>query len=78
MTLVSSADKEHPYKALFVKDQTIMSKRSRQAITNLPLKLPMICPPKPYSKNILGGYLLNDDKFSEQLLVEKKAYSMTS
>lgn len=78
MTLVSSVDKKHPYQALQVKDKILMEPKSRQAITNLPLKLPMICPPKLYEKNALGGYLLNDEKFSEKLIIDKKAYKVKS
>lgn len=38
----------------------------------------MICKPKEYGSNKLGGYLLNDEKFSDSLFVEKKAYALTS
>lgn len=38
----------------------------------------MICPAKPYEKNVLGGYLLNDEKFSDKLLIDKKAYKVKS
>lgn len=55
-----------------------MSPKNRKTIVNLPAKLPMVCPPKPYTKDKLGGYLLNDDKFSENLLVDKKAYGKSS
>lgn len=76
MTLVSSIDKEHPYQALQVKDKTITSTGSKQAVINLPLKLPMICPPKYYGDNVLGGYLLND--VSDKLVIDKKAYKVKS
>ena len=42
-----------------------MSIKTKQSVINLPVKLPMICPPKSYEHNKLGGYLLNDEKFSE-------------
>jgi DNA-directed RNA polymerase len=74
MTLVNLPDKEHPFQALQVKDNDILSNKSRQAVTNLPLKLPMICLPKPYAKDLLGGYLNNDVRFSEGLVIDKKAY----
>lgn len=38
----------------------------------------MICKPKPHGPNILGGYLLNDELYSEDLLIEKKAYGLKS
>ncbi len=47
-------------------------------IITLPTKLPMIVSPKPYSKNIQGGYLLNNDQFSEDLFIEKKGYGVKS
>ena len=76
--LIKTPDSEYPYYAVQIKDKYLMSKNVRQGIINLPAKLPMICPPKAYGPNTLGGYLLNDEKFSDGLLVEKKAYALTS
>ena len=76
--LLTTRDINYRFNALYVKDKGLMSNKNRQSVINLPVKLPMICTSKPYSNNVLGGYLLNDDKFSEQLLVEKKAYATTS
>ena len=78
MRLIKSSGKIYRHYSLFVKDESLMSSKNRRSVINLPAKLPMVCPPKPYGKNILGGYLLNNDKFSEQLLVENKAYSQSS
>lgn len=78
LVLTSSADKLHRYHALEVKDKALMSLKTKQSVINLPVKLPMICPPKPYEHNKLGGYLLNDEKFSYELFVEKKGYSLSS
>ena len=49
-----------------------MNSKTKHSIVNLPIKLPMICPPKHYGPNKLAGYLLNAEKFAEELLVEKK------
>lgn len=46
-----------------------MSDKNRHSIINFPAKLPMICKPKPYAKNFAGGYLLNNEKFKEDLLL---------
>lgn len=78
LNLIKTSNKEYPYQALQIKDINLMSTKTRQSIVNLPLKLPMICIPKAYGPNNLGGYLLKDDKFSEELLIEKKAYAITS
>jgi hypothetical protein len=43
-----------------------------------PLKLPMIVKPKAYTENILGGYLLNDDMYIENMIVDKVAYKNRS
>jgi hypothetical protein len=44
-------------------------------ILNLPIKLPMIIPPKKYlnseGKVQLGGYLLNDEYYTESLFIDK-------
>lgn len=61
---------------LEVRDNDFISKKEN--ILTLPSKLPMIVPPKPYSDNVLGGYLLNDDRFSEELFIDKKGYNIRS
>lgn len=76
--LIKTADKEYPYHALKVKDKNLMSDNSRLKVINLPLKLPMVCPPKIYTSTSLGGYCLNDEKFADQMFIEKKAYALKS
>lgn len=44
----------------------------------LPTKLPMVIIPKPYSHNKLGGYLLNDDKYADGLIIDKHGYKYNS
>ena len=78
IVLTKSSNKQYPFNALQIKDKSLMSRNNRQSVVNLPLKLPMICSPKPYGHNALGGYCLNDEKFAEQLFIEKKAYACTS
>jgi DNA-directed RNA polymerase len=78
MRLTKSSGDIHRHYSLFVKDHYLMSSKNRRSIINLPAKLPMVCPPKPYDKDTLGGYLLNDEKFSENLLIDKKAYAKNS
>jgi DNA-directed RNA polymerase len=38
----------------------------------------MVCLPKPYSNDLNGGYLLNDDKYQEGLFIDKHAYKLES
>lgn len=64
--------------SLEVLDDSKLSRNNKHIIINMPTKLPMIAKPKPYTKDALGGYLLNDVKFSEGLFIEKKAYSINS
>lgn len=63
---------------LDIVDNKILPNKDKQPIINLPTKLPMICEPKSYTKSNLGGYLLNDIKFTENLFIEKKAYGINS
>ena len=44
----------------------------------LPFKLPIIVEPKPYSENVLGGYMFNGIKVYEDLIIEKKGYKHNS
>lgn len=73
----NSYDK-YSYYIITIVDEKLMSNRNKDSVINLPAKLPMICKPKPYGKEYLGGYLLNSHKFSEDLFTEKKAYAMYS
>ena len=78
LVLIRLSSKEHPYNTLAIKDKHLMSKKTIHSVVNLPIKLPMICPPKPYEFDLLGSYLLNDVKFTEELFIEKKAYALGS
>jgi DNA-directed RNA polymerase len=61
----------------------IASKELKDSFKNtrlsvLPMKLPMIVKPNPYTENSSGGYLLNNVKYHEHLIIRKKAYSVNS
>lgn len=47
-------------------------------VISVPMRLPMIVKPKPYDKNKLGGYLLNDEEEATELVIEKSAYKSPS
>ena len=64
--------------SLKVINQELMSHKVKNSVMSMPSKLPMICPPKPYSDDKLGGYLLNDDKYAKSLIVKRKAYALSS
>ena len=62
--------KTNKQRILVVDDKLI----NKKTVMNLPLKLPMIVQPKPYKKDELGGYLLNDVRYTEKLIIKKKIY----
>ena len=77
--LVKKLTKPNRDKSLYileVRDNESVSKKER--ILSLPSKLPMIVTPKPYSKDGLGGYLLNDVNFREELFISKSGYALKS
>ena len=55
---VSKTEKKNVVKATSIVINTLKDKK---AIVCLPQNIPMIIPPKLYSENQLGGYLLNDE-----------------
>lgn len=50
-----SVDNKH-YWVLKILDDNLRRAKNNKSILSLPLKLPMICPPKEYSEKSLGGY----------------------
>ena len=69
---------EHRFNALMIKDKQLMSSKTRQKVMDIPPRLPMIHSPKLYTDKDLGGYLLNDDKYAEELIINKAAYKCSS
>ena len=47
-------------------------------IISLPNKLPMLVKPKPFSKKEKGGYLLNDVKYNEDIIIDKNCYALNT
>jgi hypothetical protein len=82
--LVQSLDKnpedtkEHMYYLRISDKARKLLVKGEIKITHLPQKLPMVVTPKPYSKDVLGGYLLNDVKFNDNIIIEKKGYKIPS
>lgn len=63
---------------LVVYDDKLKSFLTKQKIYAIPTKLPMIVKPKDHDSKVLGGYLLNDIEFKEDLFIGEKAYSINS
>jgi len=57
---------------------TLIEKYGYRNVHVLPFKLPMVVPPKEYSRDNLGGFLLNDVKFTYSLIIPKNAYKHDS
>jgi len=70
--------KYQEYIRLTRNSRKVMRADKDQVVFHLPSKLPMICPPKEYSKDKndvkLGGYLLNDVKYVEGIFIKKVGY----
>lgn len=62
---------------LCLKNKNLL-KNEKNHIMNLPLKLPMIVKPNKYDKNNIGGYLLNDINYCDNLIINKVAYGSNS
>ncbi len=63
---------------LDVDDSKLLNKLGKRKVFIVPSKLPMIVKPKEYSDKELGGYLLNNEKYIENIFIEKKAYGVSS
>lgn len=70
--------KEKIYVLKLVDENIVEDFNCKRKMHLLPFKLPMVVPPKEYSNNKLGGYLLNNIKFVEPLITPKYGYSNNS
>lgn len=79
----TKADFTHFYLTLEIVDKNLRSKETKNLVFNLPVRLPMLCKPNEYGlgdnkEKIMTAYLLNSDRFSTDLFIEKKAYAVYS
>ena len=84
LNLDSKSDEDYKYQEyirLTRNSRKIMRMDKNQIVFHLPSKLPMICSPKEYvysedKKDVkLGGYLLNDIKYKEDIFIRKIGYA---
>ena len=61
----------------YIKKNKINNSVSTGIFSCMSINLPIIVKPKPYSKNKLG-YLLNDVRYDDELIVDKMAYGNKS
>lgn len=61
--------KDERYYTLTV-DKKLLDIREKSLI-DFPLRLPMLVEPKPYDKGVLGGYLLNDVNYRQEIFISK-------
>ena len=70
--------KDNKQYILCLKNKKLLDNKKKNPILNLPLKLPMIVKPNKYDKNNIGGYLLNDINYCDDLIINKAAYGSNS
>lgn len=54
-------------------DKKLLDIREK-SLMDFPLRLPMLVEPKPYDKGVLGGYLLNDVNYKQELIIHKSIF----
>ena len=69
--------KDNDQYILIVKDERLIN-RKEISIVNFPNKLPMFVKPKDYTHDELGGYLLNDVRYSEEIVIDKNCYALNT
>jgi len=76
--VIITISKTEKHYILDVVDEKLLNKLGHRKFFLLPNKLPMVCKPREYSETSMGGYLLNNEEFSENVFIEKKAYGVSS
>nr|YP_009543520.1 DNA-dependent RNA polymerase [Coniothyrium glycines]AYU74410.1 DNA-dependent RNA polymerase [Coniothyrium glycines] len=74
--LTKTSREKSQYVLEVVEDKKVV--KEKQSIMSLPTRLPMIVKPKPYNNGVEGGYLLNGEKYHEDLFIQKKGYGINS
>ena len=74
--IILSNDKDKQFKILSINKE--ISHLISKNIYVIPLKLPMLIEAKAYNHQQLGGYLLNDVKITENLIIDKANYKENS
>lgn len=74
VSIRSSTTKQ--YIELKISDRNLLSKLQNRQIYTIPTKLPIIVKPKPFDSESLGGFLLNDVDYQENMIIEKKGYKI--
>lgn len=75
--IVYSSNKNQQFNVIVIPED-IKKLLDNKTIYSVTGKLPMIIPPKPYSRNKNGGYLLNGKAYDEKLIIDKTAYKTPS
>jgi hypothetical protein len=71
--------KKERFNVLLPTDRVLKTITNEEKLKPLPRKLPMIVKPRPYYREVvnskikerLGGYFLNDDKYTDHLMIPK-------
>jgi DNA-directed RNA polymerase len=75
--IINRTEKNRQFKILSL-NKNILELFGNNRIHVVPLKLPMIVEPKPYTSKELGGFLLNGVENTESLLIDKANYKESS
>ena len=70
--LLVRTEQNKQHHELVISDEGLMSKKESHRVYTIPTKLPMIVKPKPYSIGCVGGYLLNDVEYHEDLIIDNR------